>query len=220
MANDELDLFLQEMSGVKRLATDVMAEENGAGNPTLAQLARRKAAELEPEYDANYLSMEYVDLVKPDEVLAYKKDGVQDGVYRNLRLGKYSGRCDLDVARKSLVEARSALSQFVQDCHQRGIRTLLVHHGMGRDSKPHPAILRSYCFKWLQQIPQVLACHTALKAQGGYAATYVLLQKNAEQNAKIAKCIKSAELKLDRVTGLGQPEHGGFCTGHQCGKSH
>lgn len=181
MANDELEMFLQEMSGVKRLDTDVLAGENGAGAPTLAQLARRKAAELEPEYDPNYLSMEYVDLVKPDEILAYQKDGVQEGVYKNLRLGKYQVDATLMLLGKSLVEARSALSQFVLDCHQRGIRTLLVHHGMGRDSKPHPAILRSYTFKWLQQIPQVLACHTALKAQGGYAATYVLLQKNADQ---------------------------------------
>ena len=127
MANDELELFLQEMSGVKRLQTDVLADENGAGAPTLSQLARRKAAELEPEYDANYLSMEYVDLVKPDEVLAYKKDGVQDGVYKNLRLGKYQVDATLMLLGKSLVEARSALAQFVLDCHQRGIRTLLVH---------------------------------------------------------------------------------------------
>ncbi len=181
MAQDDLEMFLQEMAGVKRLSADVLAEENGNTNPTLAQLARRKAAEQEPEYDANYLSMEYVDLVKPDEVLAYKKDGVQDGVYRNLRLGKYQVDATLMLLGKTLTEARSALSQFVLDCHQRGIRTLLIHHGMGRDSKPHPAILRSYTFKWLQQIPQVLACHTALKPHGGYAATYVLLQKNAEQ---------------------------------------
>lgn len=181
MAQDDLEMFLQEMAGVKRLSADVLAEENGNTNPTLAQLARRKAAEQEPEYDANYLSMEYVDLVKPDEVLAYKKDGVQDGVYRNLRLGKYQVDATLMLLGKTLTEARSALSQFVLDCHQRGIRTLLIHHGMGRDSKPHPAILRSYTFKWLQQIPKVLACHTALKPHGGYAATYVLLQKNAEQ---------------------------------------
>ena len=181
MADDDFTLFLQEMADVKRLKTDVLIDENGEQQPTLAQLARRKAAELEPEYDANYLKMEYVDLIAPDEVLAYKKDGVQEGVYKNLRLGKYQTDATLMLLGKSLVEARSALSQFIRDCHQRGIRTLLIHHGMGRDSKPHPAILRSYTFKWLQQIPEVLACHTALKAQGGYAATYVLLQKNAEQ---------------------------------------
>lgn len=181
MQNEELEIFLQEMSGVKRLEPDVMAGENGGSAPTLAQLARRKAAEQEPEYDPNYLSMEYVDLVKPDDVLAYKKDGVQDGVYKNLRLGNYQLDATLMLVGKTLVEARSALAQFVSECHARGIRTLLIHHGMGRDSKPHPAILKSYTFKWIQQIPQVLACHTAQKQHGGYAATYLLLQKNAEQ---------------------------------------
>jgi len=181
MQNDDLDLFLQEMGGVKRIEQDVLIDSHGETSPTLAQLARRKAAEQEPEYDPNYLSMEYVDLVAPDDVLAYKKDGVQEGVYRNLRLGKYQVDATLMLLGKTLVEARSALATFVEDCHQRGIRTLLIHHGMGRDSKPHPAILKSYTFKWLQQLAPVLALHTALKSQGGYAATYVLLSKNAEQ---------------------------------------
>lgn len=181
MQNDDLDIFMREMAGVRKLEQDVLMAENGESAPSLAQLARRKAAEQEPEYDADYLSMEYVDLVKPDEVLAYKKDGVQDGVYKNLRLGHYQIDATLMLLGKTLVEARSALANFVEDCHQRGIRTLLIHHGMGRDSKPHPAILKSYTYKWLLQMPPILALHTAQKQHGGYAATYVLLSKNAEQ---------------------------------------
>ncbi|WP_240223244.1 DNA endonuclease SmrA [Rheinheimera hassiensis] len=181
MQNDESDLFLQEMSGVTPLSQDAVLLENGEFSPTLAQQARRKAAEQEMEYDANYLSMEYVDLVKPDEPFTYKKDGVQDGVYRNLRLGKYQLDATLNLLGKSLSDARRELFFFLEDCHKRGIRTLLIQHGMGRNSKPHPAILRSYVFKWLPQIATVLACNTAQKQHGGYSATYVLLQKNAEQ---------------------------------------
>lgn len=181
MQEHDLDLFLQEMADVKPLQQDEILQQNGEFMPTLAQQARRKAAEQEMEYDPNYLSMEYVDLVKPDEDFAYKKDGVQEGVYRNLRLGKYQMDATLNLLGKTLTEARSQLFHFVEDCHKRGIRTLLIHHGMGRNSKPHPAILRSYVFKWLPQIPVVLACHTAQKHHGSYSATYVLLQKNAEQ---------------------------------------
>lgn len=181
MQDHDLDLFLQEMADVKPLQQDEILQQNGEFMPTLAQQARRKAAEQEMEYDPNYLSMEYVDLVKPDEDFAYKKDGVQEGVYRNLRLGKYQMDATLNLLGKTLTEARSQLFHFVEDCHKRGIRTLLIHHGMGRNSKPHPAILRSYVFKWLPQIPVVLACHTAQKHHGSYSATYVLLQKNAEQ---------------------------------------
>lgn len=181
MQHEELDLFLAEMSGVKPLAHDAVAPQAGEFSPTLSQQARRKAAEQEIEYDEHYLSMEYVELVKPDDVFAYCKDGVQQGVYRNLRLGKYQLDATLNLLGKSLVEARSALQQFIYECHTRGVRTLLIQHGMGRHSKPHPAILRSYVFKWLPTFSVVLAAHTAQRQHGSYSATYVLLQKNAEQ---------------------------------------
>lgn len=181
MQHDELDLFLSEMAGVVPLAQDAVLQTSGEFSPSLAQQARRKAAEQEMEYDEHYLSMEYVELVKPDDVFAYCKDGVQQGVYRNLRLGKYQIDATLNLLGKTLVEARSAMHQFITDCHLRGVRTLLIHHGMGRQSKPHPAILRSYVFKWLPTFSVVLAAHTAQRQHGSYSATYVLLQKNAEQ---------------------------------------
>lgn len=181
MQNDDFSLFLQEMADVTPLPQDAVLQQNGDFNPTLAQQARRKAAEQEMEYDPHYLSMEYVDLVKPDDVFAYCKDGVQQGVYRNLRLGKYQLDATLNLLGKSLVEARSQLQQFISDCHARGVRTVLIQHGMGRNSKPHPAILRSYVFKWLPNFAEVLAAHTAQRQHGSYSATYVLLQKNAEQ---------------------------------------
>lgn len=183
MQNNDSDLFLQEMLGVTPLSQDEVTPLSGEFSPTLAQQARRKAAEQEMAYDPNYLSMEYVDLVKPDDPFSYKKDGVQDGVYRNLRLGKYQVDATLNLLGKTLVEVRSQLFNFIVDCHQRGIRTLLIHHGMGRNSKPHPAILRSYVFKWLPEMAIVLACHTAQRHHGGYSATYVLLQKNQQQKA-------------------------------------
>jgi len=181
MQHDDFELFLQEIADVTPLSQDAVLLQGGEFSPSLAQQARRKAAELEMEYDAHYLSMEYVDLVKPDDVFAYCKDGVQQGVYRNLRLGKYQCDATLNLLGKTLQEARSQLQQFITDCHQRGVRTLLIQHGMGRNSKPHPAILRSYVFKWLPSFSEVLAAHTAQRQHGSYNATYVLLQKNAEQ---------------------------------------
>ncbi|MCH8538306.1 MAG: DNA endonuclease SmrA [Alkalimonas sp.] len=181
MSTDDLDDFLQEMADVKPLQHNEVEPETSEFKPTLAQLARREAAEQDMDYDPNYLSMEYVDLLKPDDIFDYKKDGVQEGVYRNLRLGKYQLDATLNLLGKSLTDARKQLFDFIQDCHQRGIRTLLIHHGMGRNSKPHPAILKSYCAKWITQIPEVLACHTAQRHHGGYAACYVLLQKNQQQ---------------------------------------
>ncbi|WP_046005748.1 DNA endonuclease SmrA [Pseudoalteromonas rubra] len=185
MAMTDEELFLASMGDVVPLAQDKKAELRRQQNePTLAQLARREAAEQEQDFDPNFLSTEYVDLLDPHDLLNYKKDGVQQGVFKNLRLGKYQIDATLDLHGKPFREARKSLFDFITDCHQRSIRVLLIRHGIGLKSKPFPAILKSYCNKWLQEMPQILAFHTALSCHGGNGATYVLLKKSEEKKVE------------------------------------
>ncbi|WP_125779081.1 DNA endonuclease SmrA [Pseudoalteromonas rubra] len=187
MAMTDEELFLASMGDVVPLAQDKKAELRRQQNePTLAQLARREAAEQEQEqdFDPNFLSTEYVDLLDPHDLLSYKKDGVQQGVFKNLRLGKYQIDATLDLHGKPFREARKSLFDFITDCHQRSIRVLLIRHGIGLKSKPFPAILKSYCNKWLQEMPQILAFHSALSCHGGNGATYVLLKKSEEKKVE------------------------------------
>ncbi|NOU50622.1 DNA endonuclease SmrA [Pseudoalteromonas sp. JBTF-M23] len=182
MAMTDEELFLASMGDVTPLAkTNQIELAQIKRSPTIAQLEKRRAAQQEIDFDANFLSTEYVDLVDPHDLLAYKKSGVQEGVYKNLRLGKYQIDATLDLHGKTFHQARSALFEFVLDCQQRNIRVLLVRHGIGLKSKPFPAILKSYINKWLQEMPQVLAFHSALNCHGGSAATYVLLKKSDEK---------------------------------------
>ncbi|QTL35377.1 DNA endonuclease SmrA [Pseudoalteromonas viridis] len=185
MAMTDEELFLASMGDVVPLAQDKKAELRRQQNePTLAQLARREAAEQEQDFDPNFLSTEYVDLLDPHDLLSYKKDGVQQGVFKNLRLGKYQIDATLDLHGKPFREARKSLFNFITDCHQRSIRVLLIRHGIGLKSKPFPAILKSYCNKWLQEMPQILAFHSALSCHGGNGATYVLLKKSEEKKVE------------------------------------
>ncbi|CAH9063632.1 putative DNA endonuclease SmrA [Pseudoalteromonas holothuriae] len=182
MAMTDEELFLASMGDVTPLAqTNHVELTRLKHSPTIAQLEKRRAAQLELDFDSNFLSTEYVDLLDPFELLAFKKSGVQEGVYKNLRLGKYQIDATLDLHGKTFYEARSALFDFVLDCYSRNIRVLLVRHGLGLKSKPFPAILKSYTNKWLQEMPQVLAYHSALSCHGGSAATYVLLKKSEEK---------------------------------------
>ncbi|WP_440053665.1 DNA endonuclease SmrA [Pseudoalteromonas sp. T1lg65] len=182
MAMTDEELFLASMGDVVPLAQDKRTELHRHQNePTISQLARREAAEQEVEFDPNFLSTEYVDLLDPYDLLNYKKDGVQEGVYKNLRLGKYQIDATLDLNGKPFREARRALFEFILDCHKRSIRVLLIRHGIGLKSKPFPAILKSYTNKWLQEMPQVLAYHSALSCHGGTGSTYVLLKKSEER---------------------------------------
>ena len=182
MAMTDEELFLASMGDVTPLAQDSKAElQRKKTEPTLAQLAKRQAAEQELEFDANYLPTEYVELLDPYDLLSFKKSGVQEGVFKNLRLGKYQIDATLDLHGKPFLEARKALFDFIVDCHSRSIRVLLLRHGIGLKSKPFPAVLKSYSNKWLQEMPQVLAFHSALSCHGGSGSTYVLLRKSEEK---------------------------------------
>lgn len=179
MMPDEDDLFEQEMAGVNPLPQTrvVVAPRNQP--PSDAQLARREAAVADLPLDPNYLSTEYVEMVDPHDVLEYKANGVQEGVYRKLRLGKYPTEAALDLHRKTLQQARQEVFEFIRDSYRFGLRTVMILHGKGERSNP-PALLKSYVNKWLPSMPEVMAFHSAAKKDGGAGAMYVLLKKNEQ----------------------------------------
>ncbi|MFI2812177.1 MULTISPECIES: DNA endonuclease SmrA [Microbulbifer] len=139
--------------------------------------ARREAATAETARELNPLGGEFVEPVDPWDPLEFKRDGVQNGVYRNLRLGKYRVDARLDLHRHTVEMARRALFEFVRDCLEADVRCALVTHGKGEGRK-QPALLKSCVNAWLPQLPEVLAFHSAQKQHGGLGATYVLLRKS------------------------------------------
>jgi DNA-nicking Smr family endonuclease len=58
---------------------------------------------------------------------------------------------------------------------------VVIRHGIGIKNKTKPGILKNYVNKWLQELPAVLAFHSALKYQGGSGVTYVMLKKSDEK---------------------------------------
>ena len=179
MTSDDA-LFLAEMDGVAPLAEShlrVRAESPEA--PSLAQLARRQAAANSAK-DNNTLTLGEVPPVDPFDEIAFKRDGVQTGVYRKLRLGRYPQEATLDLHRMTVREAREAVWRFVHDVQRAGLRSVIITHGRG-DRSETPGRLKSYVAHWLPTLPVVLAFHSAQRHHGGYGACYVLLRKNAEK---------------------------------------
>jgi DNA-nicking Smr family endonuclease len=179
MTSDDA-LFLAEMDGVAPLAEShlrVRAESPEA--PSLAQLARRQAAANSAK-DNNTLTLGEVPSVDPFDEIAFKRDGVQTGVYRKLRLGRYPQEATLDLHRMTVREAREAVWRFVHDAQRAGLRSVIITHGRG-DRSETPGRLKSYVAHWLPTLSAVLAFHSAQRHHGGYGACYVLLRKNAEK---------------------------------------
>ncbi|MDO6748449.1 DNA endonuclease SmrA [Gilvimarinus sp. 1_MG-2023] len=180
MTDQDDDLFTREMSDVRRIKAEkkVVLEKDKPSEQLLAE--RRAAATATTVKDTNFLSGEHIDPVQPLDILEFKRDGVQHGVYKNLRLGKYSIDARLDLHRMTVDEARRALYQFVRDCMAHDIRCALITHGKGEGRK-QPALLKSCVANWLPMFDDVLAFHSAQKHHGASGATYVLLKKSEQK---------------------------------------
>ena len=138
---------------------------------------RRQSAEYESIVDSDPLVDAEVAMLEANALLAFQRPGVQHGVYRQLRLGKYDIEARLDLHRMKLEQARMAVYQFVRDCLSHDIRCALITHGKGEGRKT-PALIKSHVAHWLPQITEVLAFHSAQKHHGGSGETYIMLKKS------------------------------------------
>ncbi|MFV8780938.1 DNA endonuclease SmrA [Microbulbifer sp. SA54] len=181
MEKDDQELFhgaMGALGDVKPLAPKHKTVNlNKQADDKLNLRARREAATAQTALELNPLGGEFVEPVEPWDPIEFKRDGVQNGVYRNLRLGKYHVDARLDLHHHTIEMARSALYQFVRDCMDSDVRCALVTHGKGEGRK-QPALLKSCVNAWLPQLPEVLAFHSAQKQHGGLGATYILLRKS------------------------------------------
>lgn len=179
--NDD-DLFAEEMAGVKplgrearvRLVKDRLSDDQQRG--------RRRAAEGEDQV-INPLADEGISPLDAWFVLEFKRPGIQNGVYRKLRLGHYQVDARLDLHRMVVKQAREEVFSFIEEATRLGLRTLLIVHGKGQSKSQgdETAVLKGYVNHWLQHLDTVQAFHSAQPQHGGTGAVYVLLKKSAEQ---------------------------------------
>ncbi|MBJ7556380.1 DNA endonuclease SmrA [Marinomonas spartinae] len=175
---DDPSLFAQEVAGIKPLEKgEVYLGKKG---PAVDFQARKRAAVIAQEADSNHLSHDYVQKVSPNDMLEYKRPGVQDGVFKRLRQGKYAIESRLDLHRRTVAQARELVYQFAEDCLRNDIRVAVIVHGKG-DRTPDPdnqATIKSYINKWLRDLDMVMAFHSAQRHHGGLGAVYVLFKKS------------------------------------------
>jgi DNA-nicking Smr family endonuclease len=180
---DDFSDFQAEMRGVTPLKVDKKVDlvKNRQAASSIAQ--RRQDATEEIESDINHLSDDYVQMVQPYDTLAYRKDGLQDGVFRKFRLGKYAVDARLDLHNKTIDQARVDVYQFIEDAMKYDLRNLMILHGKG-EKEATPALLKSWVNKWLPQLDDVLAYHSCQQRHGGTGAVYVMLRKSESNKQK------------------------------------
>jgi DNA-nicking Smr family endonuclease len=174
-------LFREELAGVAPLQAPARVALNRSPISTLATAARRAAAVRELAAERNFLALDHVDMLDPYYPLDFKRPGVQHGVYRKLRQGKYPMDARLDLHRMTAEKARDEVFQFVREALAYDLRNVLIVPGRGSHSNSPEAILKSYVNKWLPEFEEVQAFCSAIPAHGGTGAVYVMLKKSEKR---------------------------------------
>ena len=106
--NDD-DLFVQEMAGVEPLGRDARVRLVKDRLSDDQQRGRRRAAEGE-DHAINPLADEGISPLDAWFVVEFKRPGIQNGVYRKLRLGHY--QVDARTYRMVVKQARRRCSRL------------------------------------------------------------------------------------------------------------
>lgn len=185
MSSDNDKVFSQEMSDVVRLKreprVDLTRKTSSDVDPSLEH--RRRAAAQLPEPDRNQLTAKAVAPLDAWFVLEFKRPGVQNGVFRKLKQGRYEIQSRLDLHRMTVDGARQEIFEFIVESQQLGLRSVLLIHGKGSSNaeQERSSILKGCVDQWLRELEIVQAFHSAQPRDGGTGAAYVLLRKSEEK---------------------------------------
>lgn len=176
--------FINMLGGdVERMEFEKRVEVKKNEGSDVDKSARREAAENLSQPTVDPLSNDPAIMLRANDILIYQKPGVQHGVFKNLRLGKYQIDARLDLHQMVVEQARKTVYEFIEDCVANDVRVALITHGKG-EGRAVPALLKSHVNHWLPQLETVLAFHSAQNWHGGNGATYVLLKKSKEKKAQ------------------------------------
>lgn len=141
---------------------------------TTSKHYRRSAAVRQEELIVDGLSDADAKRVGSEEQLLFAVPGVQHRLLQRLKQGHIPWDQGLDLHGYTVEQARDQVSLFIRDARQQKLRCLLLVHGKAHSGE---ALIKSYVNEWLRRLPGVLAFCSAVPADGGSGALYILLKR-------------------------------------------
>lgn len=170
---DEEDVFLLAMKQVAPLAGKgraVAPAVNPQSPPPAADTSLQDFLDGKLEFALSFT----------DEYLEGHVVGLDPLIMGKLRSGSLSPEAHLDLHGLNVLQAFETLRGFMRGAWYKGLRTVLLVPGRGKNSPDGVGILRGKLQTWLTQDPfkrVVLAFCTAQPHDGGPGSIYVLLRK-------------------------------------------
>lgn len=115
-------------------------------------------------------------VVTGEDILSFKRHGLQHKQLTTLRQGKNRIEATLDLHEHTIDQAIVATDQFLKRCYQNGYKNVCIIHGKGLYSSDNKPIIKNLLNSYLRQHPLVLAFHSTKNKHGGTGALYVIIK--------------------------------------------
>lgn len=173
LPEDEKKLFHDAMQNVKPLHKKTKLISSHVNKPI--KICKPKVKQVHQKQTLVTYSVNKHLQVGSEEILSFKRFGINQKQLSDLKNAKNRYTAKIDLHGMSPDQAASKLSNFVHHSCAQNIKIVLVIHGKGgHDNKP--PIIKNMVYSYLQNLPQVLALHSAKPQDGGCGAIYVLLR--------------------------------------------
>jgi DNA-nicking Smr family endonuclease len=171
ISKDDRRAFAEATRGVKPLRSRNTVPTHKSRPKAQARFRRAEdAATLEASLNDD-------DAAPAAEEIAFRRPGLSERTFRDLRRGRFSIEAEIDLHGLTQSKAKTALHDFIVECGMRRLRCVRVIHGKGARSGPEGPVLKAGVQHWLAQWDEVLGYVSAARRHGGSGAVYVLLQR-------------------------------------------
>lgn len=180
--SDDASLLAREMAGVKRLESD--AREPSAREKFDRELAEQRRAAAGSEVVADRFAVDglaNVQAVAGDAYIEFRRDGIQLRQWQKLRKGQIPWTLAVDLHGVTREEALRAVERLIRQAQDEDSNCVRVVHGKGHDPTGQAITIKAELNHGLRKHPQVLAFCSAVPAEGGAGALYVLLRRGARR---------------------------------------
>ncbi len=135
-----------------------------------------------PVFYEDAACLETAPLVKGDEILSYRREGIQHRVFKKLKQGDFSVDARLDLHGLRVGEAQQAVFRFLLQSVARGFYCVSIIHGKGAGRGETYPVLKNKLNNLLRHRQEVLAFHSSPRHQGGVGAVNILLRRSQEND--------------------------------------
>ena len=159
MSEEDKALFREHMRSVKPLDEKTKRVTTPAPNPPIVR--RKKEAPVIQEKKEYYLSDMIQETVLSQTTLSYCRAGLNSQRFKELKKGQIPWEARLDLHGLKGEKASDILCEFIHKQSQEAKRCLLIIHGKGGHLGA-PPVIKNLLNRWLPQMDEVLAFHSAL----------------------------------------------------------